>query len=136
MKLITNTQVTVDGVMQGNYVYRYAVNPLHLPEWAAGLSGAIARVGGDWISESPMGKVKFRFVKKNDLGVLDHFVTLPSGVTIYHPMRVFPNHDGSEVVFTLFRQPGTTSQAYAKDARAIEADLRKLKSVLEDGTCK
>ena len=86
--ILPSKQISISIECDPNDVYRYAVNPLHLPEWAAGLSGAIARVGGGWISESPMGKVKFRFVKKDDLGALDHLVTLPSGVTIYNPMRV------------------------------------------------
>jgi hypothetical protein len=58
------------------------------------------KIDEDWIAESPMGKVKVKFVEKNKFGVLDHDVTLPSGVKVYNPMRVFPNNDGSELIFT------------------------------------
>ena len=82
-----------------------ASNPENLPKWAAGLSGSIKKVNEDWIAESPMGRVKVKFAEKNQFGVLDHDVTLPSGVKVYNPMRVFPNNDGSELVFTLYRRP-------------------------------
>ena len=78
-----------------------------------------------------MGKVKIAFAAKNTLGVLDHEVTLPSGVKVYNPMRVFANNDGSELVFTVYRHPGTSDEAFAKDAQTVQKDLQKLKTLLE-----
>jgi hypothetical protein len=46
-------------------------------------------------------------------------------------MRVFPNNDGSEVVFTLYRRPEMTDQNFVEDAESVERDLKKLKSLLE-----
>jgi hypothetical protein len=108
-----------------------ASNPAKLPEWAAGLGGSIEQVGDDWIADSPMGKVKVKFIESNEYGVLDHEVTLPSGEKVYNPMRVFPNGRGSEVVFTLYRLPGMDEQSFRADARLVEADLLKLKDILE-----
>jgi len=96
-------------------VYEFASNPENLPKWAAGLSGSIRKVNEEWIAESPMGTVKVKFAEKNKFGVLDHEVTLPSGVKIYNPMRVFPNNDGSELVFTLYRRPDVSDQEFAQD---------------------
>jgi hypothetical protein len=112
-------------------VYEFASNPENLPKWAAGLSGSIKKVNEDWIAESPMEKVKVKFAEKNQFGVLDHDVTLPSGVKVYNPMRVFPNNDGSELVFTLYRRPDVSDQEFAEDAKAVEKDLAKLKILLE-----
>jgi Polyketide cyclase / dehydrase and lipid transport len=112
-------------------VYEFASNPENLPKWAAGLSGSIKQVGEDWLADSPMGTVKVKFARKNEFGVLDHDVTLPSGVTIYNPMRVFPNNDGSELVFTLYRRPDMSDRMVEEDARMVERDLARLKSVLE-----
>jgi hypothetical protein len=64
-------------------------------------------------------------------GVLDHEVTLASGTAFYNPMRVQPNGQGSEVMFTLYRLPKVSNKAYAADARHIRRDLEKLKSLLE-----
>lgn len=114
-----------------NQVYKFTSDPENLPKWAAGLSGSIQNVNGDWIAESPMGKVKVKFAEKNKFGVLDHDVTLPSGVKVYNPMRVFPNRDGSEVVFSLYRRPEMSDQEYLDDAKAVTKDLEKLKILLE-----
>lgn len=113
-------------------VYAFVANPMNLPKWAAGLSGSINRVGEDWIADSPMGPVKVKFVDANPFGVLDHDVTLPSGVTVNNPMRVIPNDDGSEFVFTLYRRPGMSDKEFADDGKAIEKDLQTLKTLLEE----
>lgn len=114
-----------------NQIYEFAANPQNLPQWASGLSGSIQNIAGDWIAESPMGRIQVKFAEPNHYGVLDHEVTLPSGATVYNPMRVFPNNDGSEVVFTLYRRPDMSDQQFAEDAQAVASDLQRLKRLLE-----
>ena len=62
---------------------------------------------------------------------MDHDVKLESGVTIHNPMRIVPNGEGSEFVFTLIRQPGVSDGQFAQDKAAVESDLKTLKGVLE-----
>jgi len=112
-------------------VYEFVSNPINLPHWATGLSGSIRKEGDVWVADSPMGRVEVSFVEKNGFGVLDHHVTLESGVTVYNPMRVVANRKGSEVIFTLIRQPGMTIEEYARDAATVQKDLRILKALLE-----
>ena len=113
-------------------VYAYASNPANLPSWAAGLvAGTIRRVDDEWIAESPMGTIRIRFAEQNPYGVLDHRVTPPDGDAQMNPMRVVPNGDGAELTFTLFRRPGVSDEAFAADAAQVEADLRRLKELLE-----
>jgi hypothetical protein len=112
-------------------VYEFVSDPKNLPKWAAGLSGSIRRVNEEWIAESPMGAVKVKFAEKNQFGILDHDVTLSSGAKFYNPMRVFPNNDGSELVFTVYRRPDVSDQEFAEDAKSVEKDLAKLKTLLE-----
>lgn len=112
-------------------VYAYAANPENLPRWAAGLSGSIEQVSGEWIAASPMGRVRVRFVERNALGVLDHDVVLESGLAVHNPMRVVRNGEGSEVVFTLFRRSGMSDEEFEADAHAVERDLATLKRLLE-----
>lgn len=112
-------------------VYEFASNPENLPQWAGGLSGSIKKVGDEWIAEAPMGTLKVNFAEKNKFGILDHDVTLSSVPKFYNPMRVFPNNDGSEVIFTLFRRAGMSDQNFADDAGSVETDLNKLKTLLE-----
>jgi hypothetical protein len=112
-------------------VYEFAHNPANLPEWAAGLGNSIALIDGAWIAPSPLGEIRVEFVADNGLGVLDHTVTLPTGDSIYNPMRVFANGSGSEVVFTLFQLPCVSETAFETDATAVAVDLATLKRILE-----
>jgi hypothetical protein len=113
-------------------VYGFASKPENLPRWARGLAGNIERSGSEWIAHSPMGRVRVRFAEPNGFGVLDHDVTLESGVTVHNPLRVVPRDAArSEVVFTLFRRPGVSEAEFERDAAAVEGDLRALKELLE-----
>ncbi len=117
-------------------VYAYAADPRHLPDWAAGLSGATIEPSGDgWATDSPMGRVGITFAPDNAFGVLDHVVTLPTGERFYNPMRVAPGGaDGSvgaEVVFTVHRRSAMTDAAFEADVAAVAADLATLKQRVE-----
>jgi hypothetical protein len=113
-------------------VYNFAVDARNLPRWAAGLARSEVRKEKDgWVADSPMGKVKIRFARKNAYGVLDHDVELESGITVHNPMRVVPNGEGSEFIFTLIRQPGMSDEKFAADKAAVERDVKTLKGLLE-----
>lgn len=113
-------------------VYEFAADPRNLPRWAAGLAGSEPEYDGEqWSTDSPMGRVVFRFAPRNQLGVLDHDVTLPTGETVSNPLRVIPDGDGCEVVFTLRRRPGMTDAEFESDAAAVAEDLDTLKALLE-----
>ena len=113
-------------------VYAYAADPAHLPEWALGLCTAIELVDGRWVAEGGMGRMVIRFAPPNPFGVLDHDVTVDTGETFHNPMRVLPNGDGAEIVFTMRRQAGVTDADFDRDAAAVRADLTALKQLLED----
>ncbi len=107
-------------------VYRYASDPAHLPQWAAGLATSeLTQVGDTWVAQSPMGgRSRSSSPPANDLGVLDHVVNLPSGEPVFNPLRVVPAGDQwCEVVFTLRRRPEMSDDDYAADATAVAADL-------------
>ena len=112
-------------------VYEFVSNPENLPRWATGLCKSVRRSDTGWAVETPQGPAQIWFAEKNDFGVLDHYVTLASGVEVYVPMRVVPNGSGSEVIFTLFKTPEMSDKQFAEDAGMVQRDLRTLKSVLE-----
>jgi hypothetical protein len=60
-------------------------------------------------------------------------VTLRSGEVLYNPMRVTRNGSGSEVVFSLRRNPGMTDEEFGRDASLVAADLARLKARVEAG---
>lgn len=112
-------------------VYAYASAPANLPQWAPGLGSSVENTGGQWFVQTSMGRVGFAFVPRNEYGVLDHDVTLPSGEVVHNPMRVIPADHGCEVVFTLRRRPGMSDADFNADAGAVAADLARLKQNLE-----
>ena len=112
-------------------VYGFVSSPENLPRWATAFCRSIRRADSGWIVEMPQGEVTVRFVPRNTMGVMDHFVTAAPGVEIYVPMRIVANGAGSEVLFTLFRLPGMTDEEFAADAGMVERDLGTLKKVLE-----
>ena len=112
-------------------VYDYASNPANFPAWAPGLCTSIENVDGRWVAESPMGRIVIAFAPPNEFGVIDHDVTVESGETFRNPMRVIPDRTGCEIVFSLRRQPGMSDEDFARDAKAVQADLVALKRLLE-----
>jgi hypothetical protein len=114
-------------------VYDFAADPGNLPQWAAGLAGAEVRRGEDgrWATDSPMGMVTIAFAEPNPFGVLDHDVTLPSGETVANPLRVVPNAEGCDVVFTVHRRAGMSAEDFDRDAAAVEADLATLRRLMQ-----
>ena len=131
MSYFNSRHVSISINNSAEKVYEFTSDPENLPKWAAGVSGSIKNVNGEWIAESPMGMIKIKFADKNKFGILDHDVTLPSGETFYNPMRVFPNKGGSELIFTLYQRPGMSDRDFRKDEEQIKADLEKLKALVE-----
>jgi hypothetical protein len=112
-------------------VYAYASDANNLPAWAAGLTDApISRDGDALVTESPLGRIRMVFAPRNEFGVLDHWVTLPSGDTTYNALRVIEHPDGAEIIFTL-RQLDATDDEFARDAGLVAADLERLRGILE-----
>jgi hypothetical protein len=113
-------------------VYDFAANPDNLTRWASGLATSdVEREGEALVASSPMGSIRIVFAPQNPYGVLDHDVTLPSGQTVHNPMRVMPNGESAEVVFTLYEIPGMNADTIEDDAGMIESDLATLKTLLE-----
>lgn len=101
-----------------------------LPEWLSFIRG-VREEDGRWIMEIPGGTMAIEFVPDNELGVVDHRVTLADGQTFYNPMRVVPNGAGSEVMFTLYQAPGMNDVQFAEDAATVQKDLNNLARLLK-----
>lgn len=116
-------------------VYAFMADPRQLPHWARGLGAAPTPLAdGAWRIETPAGPMRVEFAPTNDLGVVDHVVgPLGGGVpSVDIPLRVVPNGDaGCEVMLTLFQQSGMTDDQFVADAVLVQADLERLKLVLE-----
>ena len=131
VRLLKSQTISVSVARKPDEVYDFVSNPENLLHWAKGLARQVTKSGSGWIIQTPQGRMTFRFVPRNDLGVLDHFVNAVDGAEIYVPMRVFANQAGSEVAITVFKQPDVMDDTFAEDLRQVEADLQTLKEILE-----
>lgn len=112
-------------------VYAFVSLVENLPVWVTSFCKGVRRANDGWRLQTPEGELGFRFAAENELGVLDHVVTPPTGEEVYVPLRVVANGGGSEVTLTLFRTAGMTGDRFARDAGMVESDLATLKRVLE-----
>jgi hypothetical protein len=113
-------------------VYAFLAAPENFPKWASGLGRSFQPLeGGEWLAETPMGRLRLRFSPRNPWGVVDHWVLPAEGEAIYNPMRVVANGDGAEVVFSLFVRAGMSDDEVTRDADWIGRDLAALKRLLE-----
>ena len=113
-------------------VAAFVADPENMRQWASGLSEGLRQDGDDWIGDGgPLGDIHVRFAPRNDLGVVDHSVTLPDGTQVYNALRVSPNGDGCEVAFTVLRQPSQDDAAFEADAAHVRRDLETLKVLME-----
>ncbi|TCV66769.1 hypothetical protein EDE05_11376 [Neorhizobium sp. R1-B] len=114
-------------------VYAFAKSPENMPLWASGLASGLTREGEEWVGDGgPIGNVRVRFTPDNPFGILDHRVTMESGLVVENPLRVVPNGDGAEVMFTLLKRPDLDDAAFETDAATVSKDLGTLKSILEN----
>ncbi|ASY56900.1 polyketide cyclase [Sinorhizobium sp. CCBAU 05631] len=113
-------------------VYAFMADHQKMPLWASGLSTGLARDGDEWIAPGPLGNARVRFAPANEFGVVDHLVKLENGAKIHNALRVVPNGDGAEVMFTLLRQFDMSDEQLAADAACVQKDLDTLKTILEE----
>ena len=112
-------------------VYEFVSDPANIPRWAQGLGTTVENVDGRWLLGTGSERAGVAFAKRNTFGVVDHEVTLPSGEVVYVPMRVIPNGDGCDVVLTVRRQADMTDADFDRDSGLVQADLTRLKRVLQ-----
>ena len=99
--------------------------------WAPWIQSVARTSPRDWTLETEAGVMAVRFVDPNSLGVLDHQVTLASGVTVTNSMRVIANGSGSELVMVLLQWPHMSAQDFDRDTRAVTEDLARIKAAVE-----
>ena len=113
-------------------VYAFAGKPENISRWASGLADGLSPDGDAWVADGgPIGRIRVRFAPENDFGVIDHVVILEDGTEVQNALRVVPNGEGAEVMFTLLRQPGMDDAAFAADAAHVLKDLQTLKALME-----
>lgn len=113
-------------------IYGIARDLQQLPTWASGLAAGELEVIDDNTVEldSPMGRVQAQFVPRNELGILDHTVTLPDGTEVLNPLRVIAHPEGSELIFSI-RRGEAEEEKFEADCYTVRTDLERLTALVE-----
>lgn len=105
-------------------------DPANWTQWASGLGEMqFDAATGAWTAQQESGVVTIVFTPPNVFGILDHRVTLPDGSVVIMPARAMANGDSTELVFTLFRQPGMDDATWKRDEEWVKKDLASLELV-------
>jgi hypothetical protein len=99
--------------------------------WAPWIRSISRSSDRGWTFDTDAGQMAVRFVEQNILGVLDHEVTLQSGVSVHNSMRVLANGSGSELMMVVFQSPDVSSDQFARDVEAVRDDLARIKTLSE-----
>lgn len=129
--MLESTTISLSIDRNWQEVYEAVWRPEDFPKWASGLSKSVLTREGDvWRAEGPEGTVRITFTAHNAFGVMDHTVKLANGAEIFVPLRIVRNGAGTEILLTLFRQPGMSDADLAADAEWIARDLLALKALV------
>lgn len=122
--------VTIDAAF--DKVANDLADPMTHPEWAtAFFSGKPEPIGeNEYRLSSPVmgGEINYRVEADPGRGAYDLFVTpvgVPYGQPI--PVRLLPNLDGVDVLWTLARMPGQDDQAWQMGLESMRKELLNLK---------
>jgi carbon monoxide dehydrogenase subunit G len=85
-----------------------------------------------WSLDTTDGAMTVRFVESNSLGVLDHEVSLESGMTVRNAMRVVPNGSGSELEMMVIQLPEMSAEQFERDVQLVTDDFARLKTAAEE----
>ncbi|MDQ8043495.1 MAG: SRPBCC family protein [Solirubrobacteraceae bacterium] len=112
-------------------VYDYIRDPRHMPTWAPGFTSEVHEEDGTWIAQTTEGPVTVAFVPDNDFLIADHVVTVSDTVQVLNPIRVLPNAEGAEVIFTVVQEEGQNDAEFEEILALVSGDLALLKRTLE-----
>jgi hypothetical protein len=104
-------------------------DPTTHPEWATEFYAGPARpaAGGEFLAPVPMmgGEVRHRIDADIARGILDLYLAPQELPPI--PVRLVPNGDGVDVLWTLARFPGVSDHAWQQGLAAMARELQALK---------
>jgi len=125
--------ITVSIAYPYEAAYRFLADPRNYGEWAAVDKDTFRQLeNGDWSAETTFGGLRhFRFTPTNAFGVLDHVVFVPGQPMLWTPMRVTPNQEGTDLVFTFYQRPGVSDAEFASAIEWVTTDFLTLKTLLE-----
>jgi hypothetical protein len=121
----TSIDTTADAVMS------FLADGANLPRWAIGFANAVRPDGDRWIVTTGEAEVPTTITAHAAARTVDYQMEPEPGHLSTAYIRVVPNGDGAEVVFTQFQAPGMTDEMFGLLVTAVGHELVTLKAALE-----
>jgi cold-inducible RNA-binding protein len=115
----THLAKTLTASLPGNArdLFTRISDPDNLPQWHPSFCRSLRRENGSLLVESPRGTVPVHFVRDDHSLVLDIVVLVAEGIKLTHAIRLLPNGEGSEIVWTLVKPEGITDSVFHEQLR-------------------
>src|SRR5262249_25890290 len=128
MRSATHT-ITIDAPRDD--VFAFLADGANLPRWAPNFATAVRPDGDGWIVDQGTGELRVALPANRELGTIDLVITLPSGARRAVYLRVLPNGDGAEFLFTLFHSDSRSDDDVARQNAEVAEELRRAKALCE-----
>lgn len=100
-----------------------------LPDWAPEFASAVEPDGEDWLIDSGGTRLRIQLRFSPEHGIVD--LLRPGDPRRGARMRVVPNEEGSEFVFTLIFPAGTPPDVVAAQMTTVESELRTVRDLCD-----
>jgi hypothetical protein len=131
MTILNSRTLTISIAAPPERIYEFVVDPSNLPQWAPGFAQSVRRDGSQWIVETTDGPMDVEFAPINQFGVADHTVVVSPGSVVTNYVRIVPNGDGAEVLFTFLQTPDLADEQFEAASALVFGDLHILKRLME-----
>lgn len=135
MQTITLGRVETDAIairVAPDDVFRFLAEPRNLPTWAPGFAQEVRPDDDDWLVTSGAVELRIEMPTSAEHRTVDMVPVADRTVGAF--MRVVPNGEGSECLFTMSFPAGTPDAAVADQMAAIATELETICSLLERAT--
>ena len=110
-------------------VHQFMADATNIPRWAPAFATAIRPSDKHWIATTDNGEAEIVVASSPDSGTLD--ILSAADRTRGAFARVISNGPGSEVLFTLFFEPGTPEQAVTAQMTVVDDELANIKQLIQ-----
>ena len=110
-------------------VHRFVADATNIPRWAPAFATAIRPSDKNWVVTTECGEAEIVLASNPQSRTLD--ILSADDRTRGAFARVISNGPGSEVLFTLFFEPGTPEQAVAAQMSVVDGELASIKQLTQ-----
>jgi hypothetical protein len=102
-------------------VHGYLADARNLPEWAPSFAAAVRPCGGDWVVTQGDAEIDVTILADRDRGTVDIVAAADHARGVF--LRVLPNGQGSELLFTLLLAPDTPEHQIDAQMATVDNEL-------------